>query len=429
VVSEKTKPHRELLAWVLVGASVVLGAVAVSRLFIDLGDATFTQKAFLFQELFASPILVGLLVVAVVLVTHLGEPTPNARVLTLVALVVLALLGALALVMTGAALGADLSGSGGFGPDLSGKWANFFQQLGYLAIVGGAGFFIVTTYRALPAPTPQAPAMPQGGPAGQFGSFGQFGGFGAAAPEQGRQASPTDYAAGQQGYAQTDYAHQGYAQGYPTGAPGQESQYAAGQGYGQAGQGQQPAGYQQPYPGQDYGQQGAYQQYPGQEYGQPDYHQQYNPYAGYDQNHQAYSPDQAQQGYGPDQAQQGYAQEQTQAYGQYAYGGASFASPGQPYGQPAGQQYAAGGQEFGAYGQPYGQPAHSDSDQTQFLRPDAAVPGQGDADRAGDDSPLAREASEAHGAGDTARSGESESSAGDRGIGDTNQGWWSQPPR
>ncbi|MGV2387119.1 MAG UNVERIFIED_CONTAM: hypothetical protein LOD86_17895 [Thermobifida fusca] len=74
MVSEKTKPHRELLAWVLVGASVVLGGVAVSRLFLD-GD--FTDKAYVFQDWFASPVLVGMLVLAVFVVTHLGEPTPN----------------------------------------------------------------------------------------------------------------------------------------------------------------------------------------------------------------------------------------------------------------------------------------------------------------------------------------------------------------
>jgi hypothetical protein len=423
VVSEKTKPHRELLAWVLVGASVVLGGVAVSRLFLD-GD--FTDKAYVFQDWFASPVLVGMLVVAVVLVTHLGEPTPNGRVLTLVALVVLALLGVLALVTAGVALGADvadISNSNGLAVFHrgAGKWAAFVQQLGYLAVLGGAGFFIVTTYRALPAPTPQTPAMPQGGPAGQFGSFGQFGGFGAAAPDQGRQPSPTDYAARQQqGYPQPDYAQQGYAQGYAAGTPGQES-YGAGQGYGQPAQGQH-AGYQQPYPGQDYGQQAGYQQqpYPGQEYGQPDYgqHQQYNPYAGYDQTQQVYSPDQNQQPYG---------QEPTQSFGQYAYGGASFSSPNQPYGQPAGQQYA-GGQDFGTYGQAYGQPQQTDSDQTQFLRSDA-VPGQGEGDRAGDDNALGRELSASEPHGDSTRSADSESSTGDRGSGDTNQSWWSQPPR
>ena len=102
VVSETTKPHRELLAWVLLGAGVLLGAVAVISL-VD--DGTFTAKAFALQDQFASPVLVGLVVLAVILVSHVGELTPNARIITLVGLVTLAALGGLAVVMWVAALG------------------------------------------------------------------------------------------------------------------------------------------------------------------------------------------------------------------------------------------------------------------------------------------------------------------------------------
>jgi hypothetical protein len=429
VVSETTKPQRELLAWVLVGAGVVSAVVAVLLL---VGDGEFTAKAFAFQDRFVSPILVGMLVLAVLLVTHVGEPTANARVLTLIALVTLVVMGLLGVVMWLSSLGVDSTiseAAGGFG-----RWSRFGQQLAYLAVLGGALLFVISSFKALPAPVAK-PAYQ--GQQGQFGYAGQqqYGGppqpYGAAGyGQQGPQGQPGghgphDYAAatqpGQQGqpgqFGQQEYAPQGFLQGqFPP--PGQEAgqdpagYVSAGQGYGHTATGTEQ------YSGQDQGQSQQYpQQYPGQDYAHQGYGQEHQGY-GQDQQ-QGYAPDQqAQPGYGDPQAQQsaygqpspgygqqqynpysGYGQDQQQAYGQdqqqaygqdqqQAYGGQyggiggqSFQTPGQPYASPAPDQPYPGyaHQDFNSYGQQNTQGDQGGrpegGDQTAFLRPDSPATG------------------------------------------------------
>ncbi|MEQ7010077.1 hypothetical protein ABN028_28250 [Actinopolymorpha sp. B17G11] len=382
MVSETTKPQRELFAWVLVGAGVVLGVVAVLLL---VGDGEFTLKAFSFQDRFVSPVLVGMLVLAVVLVTHVGEPTANARVLTLIVLVTLIVMGLLGVVMWASALGVDSSINEAAGP--FGKWSRFGQQVAYLAVLGGALLFVISSFKALPAPA--AKPVFHGQPQGQPGQFGQYAGQPYGAPPQGygaagygqqgpqgQQAGPHDYAAvaqagqqGQQPFGQQDYSQQGYQQAqYPS--PGQEAAQdpaayvSAGQAFGQQG-GQESAGYvsagQAPgqqgghdsagyvSAGQAFGQQAGTEQYAGGEQGQatPQYPQQQ--YAGQDHAQQGYGQDQ--QGYAPDQQmQQGYGQDpQQQAYGQPGYGQQQY-NPYAGYHQDQ-QGYAPDQQAQQAYGQ------------------------------------------------------------------------------
>ncbi|MGH3486788.1 MAG: hypothetical protein ACRDP8_02560 [Actinopolymorphaceae bacterium] len=347
MVSETTKPQRELLAWVLVGASVLLAVVGVLLL---VGDGEFTAKAFMFQDRYVSPVQVGMLVLAVVLVTHVGEPTANARVLTLIALVTLIVMGVLGVVMWLSSLGVDSTISEAAGP--FGTWPRFGQQLAYLAVLGGALLFVISSFKALPAPAAK-PAY-QGQP-GQYGYPGQqpygapqqqygAGGYGQPGP-QGQPAGPGphDYAAvaqggqpgqpgqqgqqgqpGQQQYGQQEYVQQGFLQGqFPP--PGQEA-------------GQDPAGYVSA--GQGYGQQaGGAEQYAGQDQSQQ--------YAGQDQSQQYTQP----QGYGQDYAQQGYAPDQQQGYDPQAQQGYGQDPQQSPYGQ-AGAGY--GQQQYNPYGG-YGQ--------------------------------------------------------------------------
>ncbi|NYH91648.1 hypothetical protein [Actinopolymorpha rutila] len=436
MVTETTKPQRELFAWVLLGAGILVGLVAVSRLGIDSGSG-FALTAFAYQGRFVQPVLVALLVLAVVLVTHLGEPTPKARVITLVALAVLTILTLLGLVTWLGGMAADVrlpNGVGAFGID--GKLATAVQQLAYLAIAGGALFFVFTTLKALPQPVSSLTGGLGGGKResrkdkraqvksgallGRFGG-GQHGGYDQRDEQQQGQYAQQGYDQygqypqqgydqgqyGQQGYDQGQYAQQGYDQGQYAQQGYDQGQYGQ-QGYDQYGQqGQQgQQGYDQQGQYGDYGQQGYdQQQYDQQQYGRHDQGQ-------YGQPAQYAQPDQGQYGqydqgqydqrnpYGQQDHQydqQGYDQQQGQ-YGQGEYGR-------QEYGQgDAGQQYDSyssfgpdAGRDSGAnaageqhdardqqheqgrpdYDRPVGGAGRRDPDSTQFFgraypEPDAA---------------------------------------------------------
>lgn len=403
MVTETTKPQRELFAWVLLGAGILVGLVAVSRLGIDSGSG-FALTAFAYQGRFVQPVLVALLVLAVVLVTHLGEPTPKARVITLVALAVLTILTLLGLVTWLGGMAADVrlpSGAGGFGVD--GKLATALQQLAYLAVAGAALFFTFTTLKALPQPVGSLTGSLGGGKResrkdkrgqdrsgallGRFGG-GQHGGYDQRDEQQQGQYAQSAY--GQGGYDQPgQYDQAGYDQaGYDQGGHyGQGQDQYAQPGYGQSGYdqygGQGQHGYDQ------YAQQG-YDQYGGQGYGQYGQQGQYGEYAQqgqYDQQ-QYGRPDQGQYAqpaqYGqPDQSQ--YGQHGQQGYGQHGQYDQGQYDQRNPYGQQGqydqpghaqegpfdhGRQEQYGGQEYaqGEYGRqehasysPFGPDAGQDS--------------------------------------------------------------------
>ncbi|MDN5856054.1 MAG: hypothetical protein L0K86_25080, partial [Actinomycetia bacterium] len=98
MVTESTKKLRELLAFVLLGVVTALVLVSLSLLFKDFGPGfEFSMKSALVQGDLVNPVYVLLLVAAVVMVTHLGEPTAQARTITIGAMAVLGVMGLLGL--------------------------------------------------------------------------------------------------------------------------------------------------------------------------------------------------------------------------------------------------------------------------------------------------------------------------------------------
>jgi hypothetical protein len=209
-------------AWVLL-ASVFLQLVSgLIGLFTGTGTA-FTYRAYNFvayDNFFSGLAVVGLVVVAVALVSRLGgAPTAQARNVALAGAI---LLGATALfdviaILAGLAAGA---GSPGVIIDVpaSAKFAMFLHGVAKLAVVAVGAFYAFSTFQSLGPARPVAPQYPQQGygqPAPPYGpSYGQ-----------------------QQPYTQPQ----------------------AQQPYGQP-QVQQPYGQQPPYPQQGYGQPAYYQQ-------------------------------------------------------------------------------------------------------------------------------------------------------------------------
>ncbi len=418
VVTEKTKPHRELLAWVLVGAAAIQIIVLILRLFTGPEQLGFTGTSFTLQDDFVNPFIIMVLALAVVLVTHLGEPTANARTLTIIALVVAGLQALFALVTWIASVFVDAFQLGG---ELS-KWATFFVTLAGVALIGAGLFFIVTAFGALPAPEPK--------PQQQFAYQQQGGGvWGQQQPQQGawgQQQQPQQGAWGQQqpgyDYGQQQQPQQPAAQGWAQ----QGEQQPAAQGWGQQ---QQPAaeqqgGWGQQQPAYDYNQQqqpqaqGAWgQQQP--EYGQQQGWGQQQPAAdqqqGWAQQQPAYDYNQQQAGYDYNQQQayqqQGYGQQPAQGgWGQQGEQGEQ-----QPYGQQQGygQQY-----DYGTGQAPEAeQPAE---DQTQVFGGVGSTEPAADAPADSTTPPAGTDAEPAADAGTDPDKPEQ---------GQQQPGWWSQPPR
>jgi hypothetical protein len=266
VVTEATKKIREILAFGLLGVVAVLVANYFALLFKTeqgpFGKGKFSTMSALELGRFVSPVLVGLVVLAVVLVTHLGEVTKSARNITIAALVLLGVMILLGVVTWIAALTAknlDFFMGDALG---QGKVTGSIVQLAYLSLAGLAGFFTLTVLSALPAPVKRA-AQPAGWTSydpNQFGQAqpGQAPTWAASAdqPQWGQPAAPQQW--GQQG-EQPQW-----------GQPGEQPQW------GQPGEpqwGQAPAQPQWGQPGEppQWGQAPAQPQPP---WGQPGEHQQ-----------------------------------------------------------------------------------------------------------------------------------------------------------
>ncbi|MGH3360266.1 MAG: hypothetical protein ACRDO7_15810, partial [Nocardioidaceae bacterium] len=162
MVTESTKKLRELLAFVLLGVVTVLVLVPLSMLLFktveiqgqELSDGAFGLKATMLQGDFVNPAYVLLVVAAVVLVTHLGEPTSLARVVTIGGLSLLGVMGLMGLVTLAAGFGLkdQYEGLVWFGTvEGSGKLAGTITMLALLVLVAGALYFCVATLMALPA--------------------------------------------------------------------------------------------------------------------------------------------------------------------------------------------------------------------------------------------------------------------------------------
>jgi hypothetical protein len=177
LVTEATKKIREILAFGLLGVAAVLVVTYFFLLFKTeqgpFGKGTFSTMSALEMSRFVSPVLVGLIVLAVVLVTHLGDVTNSARNITISALVLLGVMMLLGLVTWIAALTADNLDyfiGDGLG---QGKVTGSIVQLAYLALAGLAGLFTFTVLSALPAPVRQGAAQAGGWAGYDPSQFGQ----------------------------------------------------------------------------------------------------------------------------------------------------------------------------------------------------------------------------------------------------------------
>jgi hypothetical protein len=427
VVTDATKKLREPVAYLLLAFVGVYALASVLGLFV--GDE-FTSAARVVQGNLAAPGISGIalllaLVAAVFLVTEFGERTPNARIVTLAALV---LAGLLSLILVIAAI-AGFSNDG----DALPKIVGFLYDLGGLALYALVGFLILRTFQALPAPVKAVGAHGQYAGQPQFGA--QQGGYDAG-QYGGGQYGGQPYA-GQQG----QYGDAGQAQYGDAGQQGQygdvgQAQYGGQYGgqYGDAGQGQ-------------YG--GQYGGYAAQQGSEPAATDQgswsYGSDSGADSGAESGTPQSqdAGQQWGSQQADAGEQQQWSQGGDTQQWPPASESSPSQAsssqWGQDSGQQWSQdpGQQQWGQQ-QSWGQESQPSPGWEQPANAGGGVPswtdsesaGSADADRdaldtpdTADDEAKPAESADARDAEDS--DGQSQSAKKDEGQ----QGWWSQPPQ
>ncbi|WP_192809515.1 hypothetical protein [Actinomadura rudentiformis] len=307
---EAVQRLREPAAWVLVasaGLQLLAGIIGL------LSGNSFKYNAFseISGGTFTSVAVVGLLVLAVFLVTWQDPPTPQARTIVMGALGVL---GGIALFTVISWLAGMLAGGDGVNEvkiSASAKLAAFLIGVAKLAVIGIGGWLVFTVFQGMQPARPKAAAPGQ--VPGPYPDYGYQQGQQQYGQQQGYEQQQYGQQAGydqQQGYGQQQYGQQAYGQ----------------QGYGD--QAQQGYGDQQQYGQQQYGQQAGYDQ-PGQ--------QQYGGQAGYQQ------PAAEEEGAGEwTRAYGGSSDDSGQAGG---YGQPGYGQPGQP-GQ-SGQQGEQGPEEGG----------------------------------------------------------------------------------
>jgi len=206
-----TKPWRELIALVLVGANAVLLFVGLIDLLVPYSaNVGFSSRAGGSFFDFAGIEAIVLPLLAVLLATHLKPPVPRAKLVTQVALAeyaVSALFGVIALL-------AWLFGSLVDG-EVRAAFTGLLVRIAYTGIFAAAAFLIYKIWRTLyyvPRPKPQ-PGM-YGAPVGGPGGYPPAGpgpmGHGQGHPGQPGYGAPAAY--GQPGYPPPP--------AYPGGAPG-----------------------------------------------------------------------------------------------------------------------------------------------------------------------------------------------------------------
>ena len=169
MASLSSSPMRERAALVLLGYTGLVLLISFVLLFP--GESEFPDKASQMSSAFVSPVLIGLLVGVVALVSY-GEPTGWARPLTLSALGLLAVMAALAVLCWLAGLAVDTgpferpTGLGGL--PRAGKVSGTFLMLIGIALLGAAIWFVLTRLRALPAPEPRPSKQPSQQPSQQY---------------------------------------------------------------------------------------------------------------------------------------------------------------------------------------------------------------------------------------------------------------------
>jgi hypothetical protein len=428
VVTDATKKLREPVAYLLLAFVGVYALASVLGLFV--GDE-FTSAARVVQGNLAAPGISGIALLlalagAVFLVTEFGEPTPNARIVTLAALV---LVGVLSLILLIAAF-AGFSNDG----DALPKIVGFLYDIGGIALYALVGFLILRTFQALPAPVK---------------TIGAHGQYAAGQPQFGAQQS--GYDAGQYGGGQ--YGGQPYAG--QQGQQGQQGQYGdAGQAqyggqYGEAGQGQYGEAGQGQYGGQ-YGGYAAQQgsEPAGAEQGSWSYGSDSGAESGTPQSHDAGQQWSGQQWAGQ-QADAGEQQQWSQSGDTQQWppasesSQASQSSQSSQWGQDSGQQWSQdpGQQQWGQQ-QGWGQESQPSQGWEQPANAGGGVPswsgsesgGSADADRdaldtpaTADDDAKPAESADARDAEDPDGDSGSQSQSAKKDEGQ--QGWWSQPPQ
>jgi hypothetical protein len=231
VSTEALRKNREVLAFGLLAVPIIVFIVGISLLFKNTdssigGGPSFSDKAAVYGHIFLYPVIPIALVLAVALVTGMGERTRNARSVVLAALGIGALCALLGLICILAALGADVGGGTGALPG-SGKITGLFFTLALLLFLLIGLAYAAATFQTMPstrtAGAAQQPWAQQGWPAGQPGQgWSQQGGAYQQVP--GQQAAPQGWGQqqdwGQQG--QQDWGQQGWGQpqqsGWETGA-------------------------------------------------------------------------------------------------------------------------------------------------------------------------------------------------------------------
>jgi hypothetical protein len=300
VATDATKKLKEPVAYLLLAYAGLVALGSLIGLFVgdSFSDAANTVPANVSDAGVTALVIMGALVAAVWLVTQTGERTPNARLVTLGALIVTGVVTLISVIGTFASFAGSL--------DASTKVLRFIWAVGGLALLGGVALFVLKTFQDLPKPVKALPA----GPHGQFA--GQPPGQQFPQGQQQFPGQPAQYG-DQYGAAQGQYGDQyGAAQGQ-FGQQPQYGQYGEPQGHYDAGQAH-------------YGDAGQAQ------YGEP----------------QAQYGDQAGQGhYGDPQAQAGQPGEAAGQYGGYGVTPAGgYEAAGQP--QPDAGVPSWGGQQYDA---------------------------------------------------------------------------------
>lgn len=246
---------REPAAWVLLGAVLLQFLAGLITLFFTGGGQSETAggitekigvvpfKVRAYNELtgtqfFTSVAIVGLVVLAVLLVTRLGAQTSQARLVVMVGLGLLAAIAVFGLVVTLTSLAV---------PGMATKMSGFLFGVAKLAVVGVGGFYAFTVFQKL-SPSPQQGMQAAGYYGGQpQGAYPQAGYAQAQAPAYGQAQAPAPaYGQQQQVYGQQQaYQQPGYGQQQP---PAYGQQPAQQPGYGQYAP-QQPAPQQPQQPG------------------------------------------------------------------------------------------------------------------------------------------------------------------------------------
>jgi len=149
---QETDRLREPAAWALVGFLAVRCGVDALRVLFGVGSGVdgFRARAYGGQGALLNELTPVLLAVAVVLVTHLGRPTPRAGAVTRTAFGVLAVQGVTGLVV---ALGALAYGGGGFDIPAAARVEQTAVNAGVLVLFALCAFFLILVLRAPSPPT------------------------------------------------------------------------------------------------------------------------------------------------------------------------------------------------------------------------------------------------------------------------------------